>query len=186
MAIRNNIHEYGNKFVIAEHFVDREGNPVDEEQFDVRRMCYSMFVAPIRDNGRHKNVIPYHQSRGFAEKIGTITGGGIITVNEAHTLEVGEESEDFMREPPFLRAQFAKLLLENLTGSLNASDLTLAERVSSRTDFYAPRVNSYWLRYSQVLEAARAGLDCSDFDDKIQDYRRDQEKLARASSQPKR
>ena len=32
----------GNKFIVVEHFVDHEGNPVDEKRFDVTTMCYSI------------------------------------------------------------------------------------------------------------------------------------------------
>lgn len=184
-SIYSDYNQRGNKFVTAEVFVNNNGLPLEAEQFDVRQMCYGMFVAPIRDGGRHYNVIPYNQRKGFSRRIGAITGGGLVRIAEEKTVVVDNLSGDYRREPDYLRAKFAALLLAELRLKLGEPELKVAERTLNATSFYDFGVNRYWLRYRQVLDAAQAKLDRSEFAYELGEYNRNQQAMEKVSSQTK-
>ena len=159
----------GNKCVIAEMFVDKEGNPVDAEQYNFRTTAYGIFVAPISEKGRHKNVIPYlHQHGVLKAQIGKITGGGLISVPDPDQLKVSDYSGDYKAEPNSVRVQLAKLLLQEVSAKFGCNEMQLSKDTKSYSDW----VNPYWLRFAQVLEAAEGDFEKQQFDDLLQRYLR--------------
>lgn len=139
---RNSLNE-GNKFVVVEHFVDREGNPLEARQFDVSSMCYSLFVSPEHSiSGRHSGVLRHHNS---TEQKGMIVGGGLLKVSPDGAF-LCQYSGDFDTEPLRIREKFGALLLPELKKILGQ------EIPSLNCDVHISHTNTYWLRFRQILE----------------------------------
>lgn len=155
----------GNKFIVAEHFVDPDGKPVNEKQFDVSRMCYSLFISPESRSGSHERVMKYHKVEGA---IGRIVGGGLLTIN-AGNATLANHSGDFCAEPASVRARFAALLLPVLQTLPDARDLSVVEGVPEELG----DINLYWLRFRQIFEAIekKYGDDAEKMQRKINFYR---------------
>jgi hypothetical protein len=140
----------GNKFVVQEYFMDKEGNPVESQTFDARQMSYALFVSPEHYlNGRHRNVPYSHQPRA---KAGKILGGGLLRVSEEGVVGLTRYSVDFGVEPLEARQALQQLLIPELRIALNDPSLRASESVT--TD--AIRIHDHWLRFRQALEALRA------------------------------
>ena len=168
--------EKGNKFIVVEHFVDPQGQPIDAVQFDSIRMCYSLFVSPeSKSHGRHSNVLGHHTEYG---KIGRIVGGGLLQVFGTHQALLSDFSGDFDAEPQSIRQKLAGLLLPELQKIRGADTLTMEVARNSPT-----RVNYYWFRFRQVLEQFRDHYtaDPAFFDRCVGLYRKEEERHVRNS-----
>ena len=145
----------GNKFVVVEHHIDAAGQPIEDRQFDAARMCYALFVSPeYGSESRHRYVVNHH--RPVVGKIGRTVGGGYLSVSSAGKVQLGSSSMDFHAEPEILRQRFADLLLPILQSTLNDSNLVL-----SHGKIYPDDINTYWLRYRQIVEALKAADNVS-------------------------
>ncbi|TSC58410.1 MAG: hypothetical protein Greene041619_634 [Candidatus Peregrinibacteria bacterium Greene0416_19] len=146
----------GNKFVVAEHFVDQAGNPLDDLQFDAQRMCYSLFVAPIPITGRHSQVIPHNRIR-ITGRTGHIVGGGVLDVGNNNSMALDDYSGDYMQEPPMIRQRLMAMLLPILRERFSQPALRLRQYASAEDAgaLYTDFTNVYWLRFRQVLEALK-------------------------------
>lgn len=162
----------GNKFVVVEHFVDPEGTPVDAGQFDVQRMCFSLFVAPEKDDqyGRHRNVLCHHRRQG---KIGRIVGGGLLRVLEDQGVILGGYSTDFDSEPLAVRQKLAQLLIPELGRLLVQGNLH-----SKQVRADVSHVNLYWIRFRQILDQLKeyfGPVMQGEVNEKITQYRQREE-----------
>lgn len=162
----------GNKFVVVEHHVDHQGNPIDEERFDHRRMCYSLFIAPEpTENGRHVRVLGHHSP--ISGKTGRIVGGGLLTVKE-NLIGLQGASIDFNAEPLQQRQQFGQLLLPELKKILGKDAL----RIVANTSFWS--TNLYWLRFRQILEEMQKDESQKErLPDRLQWYRKQEKNFER-------
>jgi hypothetical protein len=137
----------GNKFVVVEHFIDRDGKPVEEKFFDPTRMQYSFFVSPEEntERGRHKWVMNHHNN--FVGKIGRTVGGGLLQVRTNNTVDLSLASGDYDAEPQKVRDEVFELLLPILQEKLKKPEL-----VKGYVNTVQLLVNVYWYRFRQVLE----------------------------------
>ena len=123
--------EKGNKFIIAEHFVDPDGNPVDDEQFDVSSMCYSLFSAPEDENDcLHAAVVGWHDIEGA---FGRFVAGGLLkgkSESKIGTLDMSDYSNQFGVEPLVVRQRFAALLITRAKEILKSKEIIASTAVN--------------------------------------------------------
>ncbi len=163
--------ERGNKFVVVEHFVGPDGEPIDETRFDTARMCYSLFVAPeLNDRwGRHRYVLGHHRSE-IKGNTGRTVGGGLLKVDSRHRGKLDDYSVDFRAEPQEVRQKLADLLGPQLKVHLGEEAVTMAPPYGSLRD-----LNNYWLRFRQILEQVQELYPPQVIDELLGTYRKEEE-----------
>ena len=168
------------KFVVVEHFMSPDGKPLEEEFFDPRRMCFSLFAYDFhKDLGMHYHVVEKLKER--PTKTGAIVGGAEIE-RIGDSLEIIGASGQYCREPFCLRKKYGELLLEVLrlqhpgtfdhvhdAGYPGPDDAVDDPRLVSN-------LNPYWPRYRQVFALARTAMKNEQFDWMLKKYFKMQEK----------
>ncbi|MEK7591561.1 MAG: hypothetical protein AAB489_05155 [Patescibacteria group bacterium] len=146
----------GNKFIVVEHFVTPNGEPVEANAFDVRNNCYSLFTMPkpeVYEHERHKYILSHHTPlRG---RTGTIMGGGMLRIMRElmHT----DHSINYGAVPRYLCEQFENLILAVMRERTQVPDLQPKVPVTEGSNhlYYDDQVSFRWLQFRQVAEAAR-------------------------------